>query len=60
MITDIDGVTKTTIAGYLGTFFGGYYKKSDLGYDVLALLVWILIARAGFLYAAGFVRHEKR
>jgi ABC-type multidrug transport system permease subunit len=60
VILALDGITKTTVSAYFHEFFGGKYSYDHRGYDVLALFIFIVVARLLFFYAAAYVRHEKR
>ncbi|KAG5183352.1 ABC-2 type transporter-domain-containing protein [Tribonema minus] len=59
-IIALDGVSTTTISAYLDEFFGGKFSYSSRGYDVMALLIFIVIFQGLFFYALTYVRHEKR
>lgn len=60
VILEIDGVTTTTVSAYTSEFFGGKYKYGNRGYDIMALLLFIVAFRALFFYASAYVRHETR
>jgi ABC-type multidrug transport system permease subunit len=60
VILALDGINTTTVSAYFTEFFGGKYSYDHRGYDVLALFIFIVVARLMFFYAAAYVRHVKR
>ncbi|KAG5191975.1 ABC-2 type transporter-domain-containing protein [Tribonema minus] len=59
-IVALDGTSTITVSAYLTQFFGGKYTYAHRGYDVMALLLFIIAFRLLFFYASTYVRHEKR
>eukprot|EP00752_Nemacystus_decipiens_P017147 g15362.t1 len=51
---------RVTAEAFVNTFFGGEYKYSNRWYDVMGLILFILAARFGYLYALKYVRHLNR
>eukprot|EP00903_Cladosiphon_okamuranus_P018818 g17309.t1 len=50
----------TTAEAFVNDFFGGEYKYSNRWYDVMGLIIFIVAARLGYLYALKYVRHLNR
>jgi ABC-type multidrug transport system permease subunit len=57
-ITNIDGTT-TTAEAFIGNYFASW-EYSQLGNDIVALVMFIVFFRVGTFLALTFLRHEKR